>query len=248
MAASLRDRFFVEGVHALGARVAFAPDDARKIATVLRGRSGERIEVVDSGGNAWAATLDVDGARVAATIDERLDRAVRELGARVTIAQAIPKGSKMDLIVEKATELGVAALIPLRSDRVAGERTGEAKIERWRRLARSAAQQCGRSVVPAIGAVADWDALHATFAAYDRVYVPWELAEPRPLRETFEAEAARLRTVLFVIGPEGGFAAAEVERARAAGAVPISLGTRILRTETVALVLLAAFAYARGEL
>jgi 16S rRNA (uracil1498-N3)-methyltransferase len=248
MAASLRDRFFVEGVHATGERVAFASDDARKIGTVLRGRSGERVEVVDSGGTAWAATLEVDGGRVAATLDEQLDRAPRELGARVTIAQAIPKGSKMDLIVEKATELGVAAIVPLRSTRVAGEHTGDAKIERWRRLARTAAQQCGRSVVPAIEPVADWAALHATFAAYDRVYIPWELAEPRPLRATFEAEAAGLRTVLFVIGPEGGFAAEEVERARAAGAVPISLGARILRTETVALVVLAAFAYARGEL
>jgi 16S rRNA (uracil1498-N3)-methyltransferase len=248
VSASLRDRFFVEGVHAAGARVAFAADDARKIATVLRARSGDRVEVIDSGGTAWAATLEVDGARVAATLDERLTRAVRELEARVTIAQAIPKGAKMDLIVEKATELGVAALIPLRSARVAGEHTGDAKIERWRRLARTAAQQCGRSVVPAIEAPADWDALLATFAGYDRVYIPWELAEPQPLRATFDAEAAGLRTVLFVIGPEGGFAAAEVERARAAGAVTISLGARILRTETVALVILSAFAYARGEL
>jgi 16S rRNA (uracil1498-N3)-methyltransferase len=246
--ARLRDRFFVEGVHARGARVAFAPDDAHKIAVVLRGRSGERVEVVDSGGNSWAAILEVDGSRVGATLDEPLPRAVRELGARVTIAQAIPKGQKMDVIVEKATELGVAALVPLRTARVAGEHTGEHKHERWQRLARSAAQQCGRTVIPAIAPIAGWDELLATFAGYDRVYVPWELAEPRPLRETFENEAAGLRSVLFVIGPEGGLAADEVERARAAGAIPISLGARILRTETVALVCLAAFAYARGEL
>jgi 16S rRNA (uracil1498-N3)-methyltransferase len=80
------------------------------------------------------------------------------------------------------------------------------------------------------------------------VYLPWELADVRPLRDVFEADAAAARAVLFVIGPEGGFSSNEAERALAAGATAISLGTRILRTETVALVVLSAFAYARGEL
>lgn len=246
--ARIRDRFFVEGVHALGDRVGFAADDAHKIATVLRGRSGESIEIVDSGGNAWSATLEVTGAQVAATLAEPLARPSRETRTRIAIAQALPKGAKMDTVVEKATELGVAALIPLRTLRVTGDHTGEGKIERWRRLARSAAQQCGRTVVPTVAPVATWDELLATFGTYDRVYVPWELAELRPLRETFERDAATLGSVLFVIGPEGGLAAGEVDRVRNAGAVPISLGARILRTETVALVVLSAFLYAGGEL
>lgn len=246
--ASLRDRFFVEGVHALGATVAFAPDDARKIATVLRGRTGERVHVVDSAGNAYAGLLDVDGNRVHALLDAVLERATRESGVRLAIAQAIPKGRKMDLIVEKATELGAATIVPLRSERVAGDRTGEHKSERWQRIARTAAQQCGRTVVPEVAPIAGWDELIATFPAYDRVYVPWELADVEPLREVFDGDAARADSALFVIGPEGGFAAHEVERAVAAGARAISLGSRILRTETVALVVLAAFAYARGDL
>ena len=246
--ASLRDRFFVEGVHVLGECVAFAPDDARKIATVLRGRTGDRVQVIDSAGSAFAASLDVSGAGVGATLDERLERGARESAVRLTVAQAIPKGSKMDLIVEKATELGAVAIVPLRSERVAGERTGERKTERWQRLAKTAAQQCGRSVIPAVAPVASWDELIATFGSYDRVYVPWELADVRPLRDTFEADAPAIASALFVIGPEGGFSAHEVERAVAAGALTVSLGTRILRTETVALAVLAAFAYARGEL
>ena len=80
------------------------------------------------------------------------------------------------------------------------------------------------------------------------MYVPWELADVRPLRDIFEADAAQVTSALFIIGPEGGFSSAEVERAIAAGAIAISLGSRILRTETVALAILAAFAYARGEL
>ena len=94
----------------------------------------------------------------------------------------------------------------------------------------------------------DWNALLATFENYDRVFVPWELAEPSPLRAVFERDLDGASSVLVVIGPEGGFAADEVERARDAGAKAISLGRRILRTETAALVVLAALLYARGEL
>jgi 16S rRNA (uracil1498-N3)-methyltransferase len=245
--ASLRDRFFVEGVHAVGDRVALAADDARKVAMVLRGRSGDRVQLIDSAGSAFAASLALDGDAVFATLDERLERGARESAVRLTVAQAIPKGQKMDLVVEKATELGVASIVPLRSERVTGDRTGEHKTERWQRLAKSAAQQCGRTIVPVVAPVAGWDELLASFPSYDRVYMPWELAAVRPLREIFEADAGRIASALFVIGPEGGFSASEVERAVAAGATALSLGARILRTETVALVVLAAFAYARGE-
>jgi 16S rRNA (uracil1498-N3)-methyltransferase len=251
----MRDRFFVEGVHAVGDVVAFAPDDARKLATVLRKRSGDRVQVVDSGGVAFGATLTVEAragrdardARVRAALDERLDRSDAETALRVTVAQAVPKGAKMDLVVEKATELGAHAIVPVRSARVVGHDTSAGKVERWRRVAKSAAQQSGRLRVPDVADVHDWNALLATFARYDRVYVPWELAEPAPLRDVFEREQDA-RSVLVVIGPEGGFSADEIEDARAAGAVVISLGRRILRTETAALVVLAALLYARGEL
>ena len=245
--ASLRDRFFVEGVHAVGDRVAFAADDARKIATVLRGRSGERVHVIDSSGAAFAASIDVAGSVVSGSLDERLERGSREASLRVTIAQAIPKGQKMDLIVEKATELGAVAIVPLRSERVVGERTGDAKRERWQRLARAAAQQCGRVAIPLVDPIAEWEDLIARFADFERVYLPWELADVRPLREVLEADRASAN-VLIVIGPEGGFSAGEVARAQAAGARAISLGPRILRTETVALVVLSALLYARGDL
>ncbi|MEA2689566.1 MAG: rRNA (uracil1498-N3)-methyltransferase, partial [Candidatus Eremiobacteraeota bacterium] len=102
--------------------------------------------------------------------------------------------------------------------------------------------------VPDVADVHDWDALLATFARYDRVYVPWELAEPAPLRDVFDHQLTDAQSVLIAIGPEGGFAADEVARARDAGARAISLGRRILRTETAALVVLSAILYARGEL
>ncbi|MBV8368892.1 MAG: 16S rRNA (uracil(1498)-N(3))-methyltransferase [Candidatus Eremiobacteraeota bacterium] len=244
----MRDRFFVEGVHAVGDRVAFAPDDARKLATVLRKRSGDRVQVVDSGGAAYAATLQLSGREIGATLDERLDRGQIETALRITVAQAVPKGQKMDLVVEKATELGAHAIVPVRSARVIGHDTSPAKLERWRRIAKSAAQQSGRTRVPDVADVHDWSALLATFPCYDRVYVPWELADPAPLRDVFEHDLAGVRDVLVVIGPEGGFSAEEVARARDAGARAISLGRRILRTETAALVVVSALLYVCGEL
>jgi len=89
--ASLRDRFFVEGVHVLGESVAFAADDARKIATVLRGRTGDRVQVVDSAGSAFSASIDVSGGAVVATLDERIERGVRESAVRLAIAQRFPR-------------------------------------------------------------------------------------------------------------------------------------------------------------
>jgi 16S rRNA (uracil1498-N3)-methyltransferase len=242
-----RERFFVAGRHAIGARIALAPDDARKLLTVLRRRSGDRVQIVDGGGTVYGARLEVEGKAVHAVLDAPLADSAVETHARIVIAQAVPKGQKMDFIVEKATELGAAAIVPLHSKRVIGQ-TGDHKRERWQRIARAAAAQCGRNVVPAIEPPADWDALLATFGAYDRVYLAWESAPAQPLRESFEGDVPEASTILIVIGPEGGFSADEVEAAERAGAVPISLGRRILRTETAALVVFAALLYARGEL
>ncbi len=187
----MRDRFFVEGVHAVGARVGFAADDARKLALVLRKRSGDRVQVVDSGGVAYAATLAVEGHDVHARLDELLAREPVETALAITIAQAVPKGQKMDLVVEKATELGAHAVVPVRSARVIGHDTGAAKVERWRRIAKSAAQQSGRTRIPPVADVHDWAALLATFADYDRVYIPWELERPRAAARRLRARAPR---------------------------------------------------------
>jgi 16S rRNA (uracil1498-N3)-methyltransferase len=243
-----RDRFFVAGRHVAGDRVALAPDDARKLVTVLRRESGDRVQIVDAEGAVFAARLDVGGSLVHALLDAVLAGNQSESEARIVVAQALPKGQKMDFIVEKATELGIAAIVPFRSERVIGERTGDHKRERWERIVRAAAQQAGRQRVPQVEPIADWDGLRATFGEYERVYLAWEGAGGGPLRERFESEARAASTILLVIGPEGGFSAQEVALAQAAGAVPVSLGARILRTETAALALLAALLYARGEL
>jgi len=222
-------------------------DDARKLLVVLRAQTGAAVELIDSGGRVFATRLVVDGTFATLTLERELERPQAPRLA-ITLAQGVPKGAKMDFVVEKATELGVARIVPFVSARTVGdgERTG--KLERWRRLAKTAAQQCGRRDVPIVDAPIDFATLVRAFAGVDCALVPWELADAAPLRETLPPLIASVSSVLVAIGPEGGFSAEEAAAATAAGAHLISLGRRILRTETAGIVAATALLFASGEL
>jgi 16S rRNA (uracil1498-N3)-methyltransferase len=219
--------------------------DARKLTLVLRRASGDPVELSDSAGNTFLGRVRTSGHVVGAELTETLARAT-EPSLRLVLAQAIPKGAKMDFVVEKATELGVAQIVPLLTERSATP-PPPARLERWRRLARAAAQQSGRTTVPAVTDPRSLDAFAARPGA-DRVLVPWELADRIPLKDRLASLLTGVSAVAIAIGPEGGFARSEVERAVSAGAIPLSLGARILRTETAGLVMLSALLYASGDL
>lgn len=231
-------RFFVEGARTAGEEVEIAGADAHKIEHVLRLRAGERVEIVDSAARGFAASLTAVGRVVRATLLEELaGRAAPPLC--VELAQAVPKGNRMDFVIEKGTELGVDAFLPFYSERSVGRAAGREKLARWHRLARTAAQQCGRRSVPEIAEPLAFSALLERFARYDAVLFAWELAEPLPMLARV-AERLPLRgRLLLVVGPEGGFTHAEAESAARHGASLLWLGPRVLRTDTAALVLLA---------
>ncbi len=213
--------------------------DARKIAKVLRLRDGDRIEIVDSSGTAFDASIGGTGRVVRATLLEVLDERRADAAALVDIAQAVPKGRRMEFVVEKGTELGARSFLPFYSERSVGQAIGLEKLARWQRLARAAAQQSGRSDVPEIRAPLKFDALLERFEEYDAVLFAWELAPPVPLRERLLGALPAQGRVLVVVGPEGGFTHDEAERAARRGAALLSLGRRILRTDTAAMALLA---------
>jgi 16S rRNA (uracil1498-N3)-methyltransferase len=241
------ERFFVEGTHELGDVVELNGADARKIVVVLRKSSGDAIVVVDSAGHAFAASLALEGVRVRARLDALVET-VPPPSLAITLAQGIPKGHKMDFVVEKAAEIGVARIVPFTSERTIGDGERAGKVERWRRLARSAAQQCGRSDIPAVESPIGWPALVARMREVDRALIPWENAERVPLRERLGSLVEGAKSVLLVIGSEGGLSHAEVDAAQTQGAALISLGNRILRTETAGLVACSALLYASGNL
>ncbi|MGA7285509.1 MAG: RsmE family RNA methyltransferase [Candidatus Cybelea sp.] len=232
-------RFFVEGTQELGGVVEIGGSDARKIGRVLRLRPADRIEIVDSAATAFAASIDSIGSVVRATLLQVL-ASPQESGVTLLcdVAQAVPKAQRMEFVVEKCTELGANAFLPFYCERSAARSVGAQKLARWERLARAAAQQSGRRDVPKICDPVRFDALLERFAAYDAVLFAWELAPQIPLRERIAALPAAGRA-LVVVGPEGGFTHDEADAAEHRGATMLSLGARILRTDTAAVAVLA---------
>ncbi|MFN2528515.1 MAG: 16S rRNA (uracil(1498)-N(3))-methyltransferase [Candidatus Baltobacteraceae bacterium] len=239
----ISSRFFVEGAYKAGEVVELLGGDARKIVTVLRMNSGDTIEVIDSAAQRFSATLTLANHRVTAHLDALCLVAEAADRWRITLAQALPKGQKMDFVIEKATELGIAEIFPLFCERTVVDDVGPGKLERWRRLAKTAAQQCGRSTVPVLNDAQSLTGFVGCFKKYDTVLFAWELAGREPLRETLPPLLEPAREILIVIGPEGGFSNDEAARAKEAGAHLISLGPRILRTESAAVVVLAILNY-----
>jgi 16S rRNA (uracil1498-N3)-methyltransferase len=241
-----------------GRTVVVEGDDAFHLSRVMRMRPGDRIVVCDGNGREATAVLTRVAPDRAEAEAEELRPSAGEPAWTVVIAQSLPKGDKMELIIQKGTEIGAAAFVPFRSERVIVQYDGkqEAKrLERWRRIAKEAAEQAHRGRLPEVSGVASWRELLASFDKYDDVYFCYERQGGEPsaglrtlVRETMSRIPDRPLKLLVVVGPEGGFTEREAAEAEAAGARPVGLGSRILRTETAALAVLACLMYESGEM
>jgi 16S rRNA (uracil1498-N3)-methyltransferase len=215
---------------------------------VLRLRPGEELELFDGAGAVYPArlqALDAEAAVLAVGPPSPAPTA-----PPITLAQGLAKGDKLDLVVQKATELGASRIVPLAAERSVVKLTAEKGLERarrWRRIAEEAARQCGRADVPEVDPPATLaEFLAAAAARGEAVALLYEGEKERRLSAWLAAHAAG--PVALAIGPEGGFSSAEVEAARAAGAATVSLGPRIVRTETAGLAALAVALHLAGEL
>jgi len=228
---------------------------------VLRLRPSDRIVLLDDSG--WAYEVELDrvtrGLATGHIVGAWEPRT--EPSARLVLYQALPKRRRFDWILQKGTELGVSTFVPILTERCVGgrgERGDDHRLARWRRIVSEAAEQSGRAHLPRVLQVTPFaeaceappsDAL-ALMASVGGEAVPLsealrsleDAAQPR------EDAAPHLREVRLYVGPEGGFAPREVALAREAGIVPVSLGPRILRTETAGLVALSAVLYALGDM
>ena len=228
-------------------RVVLDADETRHVRRVLRLRVGDLVSAMDGLGHEWTVRLTALGARAEGEILEA-GASAPESPLHLTLAQGLPKGDKLEGIIRMSTELGVAAIVPLlaaRSVARADAARWPGRRARWERVAREAAKQCGRAVVPTVGApstLADW------LAKRDRdglLLCLWE-REPVSLAERLPARAPSRAAV--VIGPEGGLADDEVAALRAAGAIVAGLGPRLLRTETAGPVAVALLQARWGDL
>ncbi len=217
-------------------------DEARHLGQVLRLGPGARVTVFDGCGRRAAAEV-LGVARDRVTLRLGAVEQVPPLRPAITLVQAIPKGKHMDIIVQKAVELGVAAIQPLVTSRTVVH-PGEGKSDKWRRIALEACKQCGQDTLPRLAdpqPFARWIASQAAAPCDLRIIA--SLAEgARPLREILRAHPA-VTAVTLLVGPEGDFSAEETTAALAAGFLPASLGEIVLRVETAALFGLAALRY-----
>lgn len=233
-------RFFVPSSQIMPDQIEITGKEVNHIKNVLRLAIGDQIELFDETGTAYQVkikTLLPD--KIICSILGTAKNKDNELPVKVTLAQCLPKGKKMDLIIQKAVELGAYAIIPVSSDRTV-VKLAQSK-GRWQTIAKEAAQQCGRAVVPQIMELQSFDQLLQKAKEYDLVLISWE--EEKAISLKAQIRERSFNNILAVIGPEGGFSANEIERANAAGAMPITLGKRILRTETVALSILSMIIY-----
>jgi 16S rRNA (uracil1498-N3)-methyltransferase len=233
-------RFYCPATLVTGATVDL-PDTVARHLQVLRMAPGDPLELFNGEGGAWRATLaSLDKKRAAASIDA-FEAREAELSFAVTLAQGLPEGSKMDWIVEKAVELGVAAIAPLQARRsvvrLSGERA-EKRLAHWEGVVVAASEQCGRNRLARVAPVAEFGRWVGEPDAARRI-----LLTPRATT-SLAAWAATVapHEVCIMIGPEGGFSTEEEDLALANGALALSMGPRVLRTETAGLAALAALA------
>ena len=230
----MRRRFFVDQVRNGHAEI--SGDDARHLTRVLRVEAGQRYEISD---NRAVYLAEIETARKEHVIFRTLEKLpVIEPPVRMILCAAIVKFDHFEWMIEKATELGVARIVPMISIRTERglDKAAAKRLERWRRIGLEASQQSRRAHLPEIDEPAAWRDALATAAAY-RYALDENTA--RPLPTAFPAERDADDSVALLIGPEGGWTADERSEFTAAGWVPVSLGPSILRAETAALAALA---------
>lgn len=234
-------RAYAEKTDIRGNTIVIRGDEAKHIKNVLRMQPGESFIAFDGTGMDYLCRIQTLGAEIEAKVVSCEPNGT-EPKIRVTLYQAYPKAAKMEDIVQKAVELGAAGIIPFISQRCVKRPEDGARL---RRVALAAVKQCGRSVLPEVTDVLSFDAALMRMAAHQRLIVCWEEEKAASLKHALQGDYA---DVGIVIGSEGGFEAAEVERMRSIGGVSVSMGPRILRTETAGIAALAAVFFEKGQM
>jgi len=243
-------RFFVPPEDCCGGRVTIAGDLFRHMAKVLRLKTGDLVLLADGKGFEFSGVIRSRGKEslVVEILESSREPALVN-GPLITLYQGLPKGDKMDLILQKSTELGVAEIVPFVAFRsVPRIRKGEEddKLARWQRIVLEAARQSGRPSIPKVALAGGLEDV-LRISGHSVKLLLWEEERDSRLKETL-AGLHLPETVALIVGPEGGLSADEAARARECGFIPVSLGKRIVRTETASLAMLAILQFYWGDL
>ncbi|OGW02297.1 MAG: hypothetical protein A2889_01395 [Nitrospinae bacterium RIFCSPLOWO2_01_FULL_39_10] len=243
-------RFFVNRKSIIADHVKITGNDAEQIRKVLRIREGEEIAVLDGLGWEYKVKLtEIKKGHVTGEIIFK-DFKSEDTKIKIVLGQGIPKGEKMDFIVQKATELGVNEIVPLKLERCIVKIPplgGLEKIKRWQRIAKESSEQSLRRFIPSINTIYDLSQFCDKYKDTDLKIVFYEEEKKKGLKK-FLNEKGEVKSISVIVGPEGGLSSEEIEIANSYGFISIGLGQRILRTETVALSAISILQFIYGDL
>lgn len=249
-------RYFVPVEQLMETQVFVTQDDAHHLMKVMRANVGDRF-IASNGVNreVLAEITEIDKGMVTAEVVEELVMNNEPL-VEVWVAQSLPKGDKMEAVIQKCTEIGATRFIPFVSQRTVVQYDGkkEAKrLERWQKIAKEAAEQAHRNRVPIVESPFAWKQLLQLVGDAEAALFCYEKEEGLQFRDALTDEAGlkeprNAKRIILIVGPEGGFTEQEAEEAEAAGCKTVRLGKRILRTETAAMVGLTCILYESGEM
>lgn len=240
-------KFFVDAASISEDSIKICGDDAHHISRVLRLKEDDEIIVSDSLGKDYYCTLKSISANEVIAWILKSEISQSEAPIKITLYQGVPKGDKLDTVIQKCVELGAVKIVPVAMKRsVAVIKDNEKKQKRMQRIAYEAAKQCGRAIVPEIGHVLSFKEAVADALGFDLKLVAYEAETESSLKATLTQNKDAKSIALF-IGPEGGFDISEVNLAKENGFNIITLGPRILRTETAPLACISAIMYELGD-
>lgn len=240
-------RFYVTGTQIADGCIRIQNSDVNHIRNVLRLEPGDWVVACDGEDTDYMCRIREISAEEVVLGIEKTQPTGNELHTRITLFQGLPKKDKMEWIIQKAVELGAYEIVPVMMKRCVVRLSDEKKIsrkqERWQAIAESAAKQCDRGIIPAVHAPVTMEQAFDMAGRLEYNMIPYELQEGMDSSRDIVREACSKTSLGIFIGPEGGLEPEEVAGAQAIGARPISLGRRILRTETAGMALLSVLMF-----
>lgn len=243
-------KFFIDKSAIFGDAVQIEGEDVNHISKVLRLRKGENIQVCDGNRHEYICMIEsIEKKLVTCRIIESFDN-LTEAPIEITLFQGIPKSQKMDLIVQKCVEIGVVKIQPVITERVVVKTDGKdlsSKIERWNRIAVEASKQSNRGILPVVEEPVSFDEAIVKLKEFDAAVIPYENEKTTGMKEYFKNKR-EIKSIGILIGPEGGFEESEIELCMKNNIMPVTLGPRILRTETAGFVASTIVLYEIGDM
>ena len=239
--------FYIKNNQTEGNKIIIQGEDLNHIKNVLRYQNGDKLEVCNEGGTRFYTKIsDMNQNEIILDILE-ISNDTTEPNVNVVLFQGLPKAGKMELIVQKCTELGVSGIVPVIMDRVIvklDEKNESKKIERWQKIAKEAATQSGRQKIPYVEKAINLKNSIEKLSKYDIVIVPYECEKERHIKNILKSFKSKPQNIAVVIGPEGGFSNEDIKILENLKNIQIvSLGPRILRTETAGIATIAMTMY-----